>query len=630
MLIRKLINALLLFVVLGPCSVYAAPDYYRGDTSIYGGITTTIHPNILIILDNSGSMSDPVYEAEEPYNPSVTYPELKKCNGSNCVADTVYKASDYSKYIDDVSSVTTSCGGVNPQNLLKTSGLYSGTKLKKNTGACASPDTGSYVLGNYVNWLKQPLTKLGSKIDIAKDVVKNLLLTTTGVDFGLMKFNSSEGGTLIKKSFTGADGKTYYYTSTIKNMDDIFIDTKTNRAALISVVDDFTASTWTPLAETEFEALRYFQGGAKKFGTTGYDTDNNYTTPITASCQKNYIILVTDGMSTEDENAILGTVIGDYDGDGADPGSYTSNGTHYLDDVAKYLYDVDVLTDDDTKPNTAGTQRVSTFTIGFGLGSSNAAAVALLSRTADSSHGHGQAFLAEDQTGLAEALTKVISNILETNSSFVAPVVPVSPENKTSSASRMYIGLFKPTGTSAWEGNLKKYGLDLNNYLVDKNGVAANYVDLNNDGWDDRHPTTDSLPNGKVNGSFRDSSISFWSSSIDKGDVDSGGSGELLQSRSPASRKIYTYFTNSTILDPSNAFDITNSSITPTLLEVADVAAKDDLVGYIRGIDTYDDNGNGSKTDNRDWTMGDVLHSKPSVVNYAKNTFQLENEKHCS
>ncbi|MDD2273469.1 MAG: hypothetical protein PHP95_05305 [Desulfuromonadaceae bacterium] len=630
MLIRKLINTLLLFVVLGPCSVYAAPDYYRGDTSIYGGITTTIHPNILIILDNSGSMSDPVYEAAEPYNPSVTYPKLKKCDGSDCAADTVYKASDYSKYVNDVSSVTTSCGGVNPQNLLKTSGLYSGTKLKKNTGACNSPDTGSYVLGNYVNWLKQPMTKLGSKIDIAKGVVKNLLLTTTGVNFGLMKFNSSEGGTLIKKSFTGADGKTYYYTSSIKNMDDIFIDTKTNRTALISVVDDFSASTWTPLAETVFEALRYFQGGAKKFGTTGYDADNNYTSPITASCQKNYIILVTDGMSTEDENAILGTEIGDYDGDGADPGSYTSNGTHYLDDVAKYLYDVDVLTDDDTKPNTAGTQRVSTFTIGFGLGSSNASAVALLNRTADSSHGHGQAFLAEDQTGLAEALTKVISNILETNSSFVAPVVPVSPENKTSSASRMYIGLFKPTGTSAWEGNLKKYGLDKNNYLVDKNGVAANYVDLNNDGWDDRNPTTDSLPNGKVNGSFRDSSISFWSPTIDKGDVDSGGSGELLQTRSPATRKIYTYFTNTTILDTSNAFVTTNSTITPILLGVADTAAKDDLVNYIRGIDSYDDNGNGSKTDNRDWTMGDVLHSKPGVVNYAKYTFDVDNEKDCS
>jgi len=34
-------------------------------------------------------------------------------------------------------------------------------------------------------------------------------------------------------------------------------------------------------------------------------------------------------------------VPGDYDGDGNDPGSYGSDGTDYLDDVAKYLYEND-------------------------------------------------------------------------------------------------------------------------------------------------------------------------------------------------------------------------------------------------------------------------------------------------
>jgi type IV pilus assembly protein PilY1 len=480
------------------------------------------------------------------------------------------------------------------------------------------------VLGNYVNWLKGPSTTYRSKIDIAKDVVTNLIQSTDGVNFGLMKFNDSEGGTFIKQSISGVD-----YVTTIKNMSDIHTGTITNRTALINVVNGYTASTWTPLAETMYEALLYFKGDTAKFGTVGL-TNGKYTSPIKASCQKNYIILVTDGMSTEDKNAILGTAIGDFDGDHADPGTFDYNGSHYLDDVAKYLYDKDLLPDDNAKPETIGTQRVTTFTIGFGLSGSDADAVSLLNRAADSNHGHGQAFLASDQTGLAEALTQVISNILETNSSFVAPVVPVSPENKTASASRMYIGLFKPTDTGAWEGNLKKFGLDSRNNLVDKNGNWANYVDLNGDGWDDRNPTTESLPNGKVNGSFRDSSISFWSTSIDKGDVNSGGAGALLQARDPATRKIYTYFTNATITDTSNVFAKTNTSITPALLGVVDTTAKDDLIGFIRGTDTYDDNNNGSTTDNRDWVMGDILHSKPTVVNYKKYDFNVVNEANCS
>lgn len=629
MSVHKLFKIIVMVVVaLVPCSLYAAPDQYRGDTSIYGGITTTIQPNILIILDNSGSMSGQVISSTTPYDPNTTYPVLKKCNGNNCSANTVYKASDYSSYIANVDSVTTSCGGADPRNLLKTTGQYSGRKLKS-SGACDS-GTSSYVLGNYVNWLKGPSTVYRSKIDIAKDVVTNLVQTTNGVSFGLMKFNgSNEGGSFISKSVSSSN-----YISTIKNMDDIHTGTTTNRAALVSIISDFTASTWTPLAETLFEAYRYYSGGTPKFGSVGFVAGANYVTPIKASCQKNYIILVTDGMSTQDKNAILGTEIGDFDGDGADPGTFDDSGSHYLDDVAKYLYDTDMLADDEAEPATVGTQRVTTFTIGFGISGD---AVTLLSRTADSSHGHGQYFLASDQTGLTESLTKVISNILETNSSFVAPVVPVSPENKTSSASRMYIGLFKPSTVAFWEGNLKKFGLDSKNNLVDQNGAYANYVDINVkagcstkecEGYDDRNG--DSIPNGKQNGSFRETSKSFWSTSIDTSDVNTGGVGELLQKSTISNRKIYTYFGNAALTDASNVFDTTNASLTAALLGVTDTTAKDDLINYVRGIDAYDENDNGSKTDNRDWVMGDVLHSKPTVVNYNRYTFTAANEANCS
>jgi len=620
MIIHDFVKILVLVaVVLGPCNLYAAPDFYRGDTSIYGGIVTTVQPNILIILDNSGSMTNSVPSAKAAYDPNTTYTPLRYCNGSYCSANAVYKASDYSKVLNNVDSVT--CNGTTARDQLKTSGQYSGTSLTV-SGACGSK-TGSYVLGNYVNWLKIPSTIYRPKIDIARDVVTNLIQTTNGVNFGLMKFNQEEGGTLIKQNVSGVD-----YITSIKNMDDIHTGTTTNRQALINVVSGYTASTWTPLAETLYEAMLYYKGGTAKFGSAGL-TDGKYTTPIQASCQQNYIILVTDGMSTRDKNAILGSEIGDFDGDGADPGSFADSGSHYLDDVAKYLYDKDLLPDDSAKPYTIGTQNVKTFTIGFGLSGADADAVTLLQRTADSSHGHGEAHVVADQAGLSEALAKVVSNILETNSSFVAPVVPVSPENKTANASRMYIGLFKPALTAFWAGNLKKYGLDSANYLTDKDGDYANYVDLDGNGFEDR-PPYNSLPNGKRNGSFRDDSRSFWSVEDDASDVGSGGVGQLLQMRTPSDRKIYTYFGNAALTDGTNVFDTSNTSITAALLGVADTAAKDNLIKFVRGIDVYDDNKNDSTTDNRDWVMGDVLHSKPTVVNYKKYAFTSENEADCA
>lgn len=622
MLFPQLATILLVIIaLLLPISLHAAPDQYPGDTSIYGGTTTTIQPNILIILDNSGSMSGSVVVSQTDYDPNFTYPSLRECNGSFCTANRVYRASDYSSHVTSVDSVTTSCGGANPRELLKTTGQYSGRRITT-SGAC-STGSSSYVLGNYVNWLYGPASVTDTKLNVAKNVVKNLIQSTNGVNFGLMRFNTSEGGTFISRSVSGSN-----YVTTIKNMDDIHTGTTTNRAALIDVVNNYTASTWTPLAETMYEALKYFQGDTAKFGTVGL-TGGKYTSPIQASCQRNYVILVTDGMSTEDRNSVLGTVIGDFDGDGADPGSFDSNGSHYLDDVAKYLYDRDILPDNATIPHTIGHQRVTTFTIGFGLGGGDADAVALLARTADSNHGRGQAFLAADQTGLSEALTQVISNILETNSSFVAPVVPVSPENKTSNASRLYIGLFKPDSTAGWSGNLKKYGLDKNNNLLDKNGAFANWVDIDGDGWDDRMPIT-SIPNGKVNGSFRDSSISYWSDTIDVGDVETGGVGALLQQRDPATRRLFTFLGNQNLADATNLFDVTNAAITTALLGVADTTARDDLIKFLRGYDAYDDNGNASKTDKRDWVMGDVLHSRPTVVSYKQFTFSAASEADCS
>ena len=279
------INTIFFTVLLWSTVLYALPDRYTGDTSIYGGTATASSPNVLIIVDTSGSMDWTVKGSVEPYNPATTYPLLNVCKikiedgggggkgkgggkpkyeYTTCSSNAVYYDSDDTKLLDNVESVVTSCGTANPKDLLKTTGMYSGKALYA-TGSCDTSGTNTYNLGNYLNWLEGPGKAVDrKKIDIARDVVKSIIQTTTGVNFGLMKYRSdNEGGQFLKVSVSSKD-----YITTIKNMDEDFNTTTKNRTALLAAVDTLPADGATPLAETLYEALRYFNGEGSAFGNT--------------------------------------------------------------------------------------------------------------------------------------------------------------------------------------------------------------------------------------------------------------------------------------------------------------------------------------------------------------------------
>ena len=114
--------------------------------------------------------------------------------------------------------------------------------------------------------------------------------------------------------------------------------------------------------------MNYFKGQR-----TSFNGSIEYTTTVQYACQKNYVILIPDGMSTEDRSPVLRTICndGDCDGDGFEPAGdptkvYNYQGSDYLDDVAKYLYDNDLLPDG-MDEKTIGRQNVITYTVGFGL-----------------------------------------------------------------------------------------------------------------------------------------------------------------------------------------------------------------------------------------------------------------------
>ncbi len=573
-----------------------ALDQYPGDTVVYGVTTGTIQPNVLIILDNSGSMSDEIVSGD-PYNPATVYPATNGCQGTPCDTNKVYRwrsvEGKWVNYISDVSTVTCSTA----RNALLQTGVYQGS-LRSN-GSC-SGSAGSYALGNYINWLTVN-GGLRSKMDVAKEVLTNLLNTTNGVKFGLMLFNQSNGGHIV------GVGDSYGYSgydAYVKDMDTVFSGTTTNRTALINTVNNVDPSTWTPLAETLYEAMNYFKGQR-----TSFNGSYVYSSPIEYSCQKNYIILITDGMSTEDRSPVLRSICndGDCDGDGFEPANdpqkvYNSQGSDYLDDVAKYIYDNDLLPDG-AEDRTLGRQYAVTYTVGFGLAGVTYAEK-LLQETAY--NGGGVYYSASSTAGLSESLRQILSTIVEDNTSFVAPVLPVSPENRTYTGNRLYMGFFKPKNDGFWSGNLKKFGIDTDGNITDSNG----------------NPATNS------DGGIRDNAVSFWSAEADSGEVERGGAGALLVQRTQQ-RAIYTYTgANADLTDSTNAFSTSNAAITAAALAVADATEKDRLINYIHGYDSYDQDGNGVTTEKRDWILGDILHSKPVVVNYT--TYTRADEESCS
>lgn len=606
-------------------------DQKGGDTVIYGGGSTAVlQPNVLIIFDNSGSMSGNA-NPSSPYNRTTTYTVTNSCEGDTqpCDSAWVYRLVAQGvegKWVKHIllSSVYNS-GGNNCRTTLNNTGRYNG-RLNGASGQCGSGINATYATGNWINWLNTPGTQAYPKIEVAKKVVRDLIQSTSGVKFGLMLFNNNQGGyiafpvsDMTKDACSGTNCDYLDENATATAVG-------TNQKALLDVIGDpgqdlpssgsyndlynysddsplgIQPTTWTPLAESLFEAMRYYSGGASAFP----NNPTTHTTPIEYSCQKNYVILITDGMSTQDRDNVLQTICnnGDCDGDGPEVTTQGSQGSDYLDDVAWYMYNTDLLPDG-ADAKTTGKQNVITYTIGFGLTGGDSDAVQLLQDAA--TNGGGTAYLASDISTLSSALTEIFANIMAANTSFVSPVVPVNPENKVYSGERVYIGFFKPSGSAFWGGNIKKYGLRENSSgdleITDKDGNLATNSD----------------------GSFRDNSISFWGTTVDGGQVEAGGVGIQLYNRATA-RNIYTYLgANSDLTNSVNAFTTTNTNITYSILGVADNTAKDNLIKYVHGEDSYDNPGA-----KRNWILGDVLHSKPLVVQYAKYTFTSSNEANCS
>jgi outer membrane protein assembly factor BamB len=240
----------------------------------------------------------------------------------------------------------------------------------------------------------------------------------------------------------------------------------------------------------------------------------------------------------------------------------------------------------------------------------------------------GYAYFAEDPAQLDQALETIrdyIMSILAKSTDYVAPVVPISQMEKTSSGNRMYLAMFKPAKQSFWYGNIKKFGIATEKSEGTETINVGDVVDADNKLVMDPWNRIKSDPNPAK---------SYWSAAADGGEVLKGGVGEHLANRS-IPRNIYTYLgTSADLTDASNHFKIQTPTnpITPVMLGLAagDTAGRDQVINYMHGLDAYDQNPQNGITDVKrqveivengttkliPWILGAFIHSRPLVIHY--------------
>jgi type IV pilus assembly protein PilY1 len=555
-------HVLITFLVLG----MLAPRVWADDTEIYGTVTNpSLEPNVMILFDSSGSMATEDVPGD-PYDSSQTY----TCGGCSYSANAVY----YRKYNShtggyDWLQLTGSINNIAcaaTKNSLQSVG-YVQSRLKSGSFACGGSLDTQYRLrmGNYLNYDVAGVGLPQTRISVAQQVLTDLIANTDGVRFGMFVYNYNQGGKLVAPCGT-------------------------DKASLLGQVASATPNGWTPLAETMAEIGLYFAGMPSWYNSSGFPSGTysggHYVSPMQQRCQRNYIIVMTDGEPTQDRDSRLwqtpyinGDVIGDYDGDhngGSEFDSYPDSGSDYLDDVAAYLYqnDCNPTMGDGTSFDK---QNIVTYTIGFKTNQS------LLQRTA--AKGGGEYFTAENYSELKEAFDQIMSNIVEKNACYVAPVVPISRMNRVFAGDKIYLGFFKPQQSGRWIGNIKRYALQNTGTLLDVNNQPVTTAD----------------------GLIKDNAHSWWTTlGYDGPAVEKGGAAEALalQIGSGATRNVYTYTGTQALLShSSNALLPTNTAITNTLLNVADDPARLSLIDSIRT-----------------GGFGDIIHSEPAVVVYNTKT----------
>ena len=355
-----------------------------------------------------------------------------------------------------------------------------------------------------------------------------------------------------------------------------------------------------------------------------------YVSPIKSACQKNIIIYIGNGdPGGESTTPSISAKLTSIGGDATIIKNLAGSTLHasYADEYARFLWDK---------------KGVHTYGIAVwapqsgGLPSASDQKMRDLLQSA-ANVGNGKFFDAKDATAFRKALADILNEIQAVNSVFVSASLPVSVNTQGTYLNQVYMGMFRPDRSPRWLGNLKEYKILQNAttgalYLADsKNNATVNpttgfitpsaqsFWTADNTYWAKKSPTKPSdLPDGDI--------------------VEKGAAGEQLRTKiltAQDPRNMFTCPMNADCPKGPLSVKFTTANVTGVEAQFGVTAAQlPAMVNWIRGQDNVNGTpcnnlvapctwtshstevGPGWPTTARPSVHGDVLHSRPVVLNY--------------
>jgi len=486
-----------------------------------------------------------------------------------------------------------------------------------------------------------------SNLQIAKKVVLDIMLDTKEINTGLEIFNPNNAITKLDI----LDNNGGRIISKISSYDPDDYDSGTNdyndkRSLLKSRVQDIftTSMSKSALCESLFEGYRYLYGKGVYFGDdvligenpqrdTSIEAGDNYVSPMdwVNSCQTEaYIIMVTTGhhdVSPRPADIVkCGGIFGDliridaFDHDSKAnklieqlPGMTAKD----IADKAVQVNDADTtcdknllpvlsgwLANNDMNPTTKDVkERIVTYTVG--IGELDDKRRNLLEKTAE--YGDGEFYNALDANELRQKLEMVFADIITRQQGVTAAVgTSINSSNSTKSNEFVYYSMFKPSQTSRWKGNLRKF-------RVIDDGTLSAWTQSASDATSTYSDILPALADSDAS-FFNDNLYSAWSSEKGLNDIDKGGVVEAFSTlESTETRNIYiTNADNSALLTLSKdnlktALSVGSDADLASALGVSE-ASLDTAISWLQGKN--------EAGEYRDDIFGDPMHAEPLIVEY--------------
>lgn len=352
-------------------------------------------------------------------------------------------------------------------------------------------------------------------------VIENL----DGVNAGIIKYNS-----------------TNELVVPVGNVDDA------KKQELLAAVNALVPKAGTGTQAALWTGREYMRG--QLAGPTGI-----YPSPITHECQKNHVILMSDGKPTDHLNnfaevqsdlGITCETVG------------VINGGECGAEIGQHLFDAD-------HSNFAGSN-IITHTIGFNFIDSWLASISGNTDELNGvfSGGFGRHFDVKSAPQLLSAFESIIEGV---GTSFAAPTIALNSFNESRHRDEIYYSQFQSSETVRWNGNIKKYRLS--ELTDDVTGETETVIVDAND-----------LPIADDTGQIDPGSQSLWSAQADGGSIPQGGFANKLPHYTD--RHWYTDY-NST--DPFKLTSDDLDVLPPQSLGAADETERDTLAMWALGRD---------------------------------------------